>query len=54
MYKQYTLKEVKNKYGRLVEYKIIESNCKSNKIEMVFIRNNGTYAGTDIIKYPLK
>lgn len=54
MYKQYTLKEVKNKYGRLVEYKIIESNCKSNKIEMVFIRNNGTYAGTDIIKYPFK
>ena len=25
-----------------------------NKVEMVFTRKNGSYAGTDIIKYPFK
>lgn len=29
-YKQYILKKVKNKYGKLVEYKVIESNSKNN------------------------
>lgn len=53
-YKYYILEEVKNKYGKLVEYKIIESNSKRNRVEMVFARKNGTYSGTDIIKYPLK
>lgn len=53
-YKRYILEEVKNKYGKLVEYKIIENNYKHNKIEMVFTRNDGTYSGTDIIRYPFK
>lgn len=53
-YKQYILKEVKNKYGKLVEYKVIESQSRNNKIQMVFIRKDGTYSGTDIIKYPFK
>ena len=53
-YKCYVLEEVKNKYGKLVEYKIIENNSKYNKIEMVFTRKDGTYSGTDIIKYPFK
>lgn len=53
-YKQYTLEEVKNKYGKLVEYKIKENNSKRNKVEMVFTRKDGTYSGTDIIKYPFK
>lgn len=53
-YKQYILKEVKNKYGKLVEYKVIESKSRNNKIQMVFTRKDGTYAGTDIIKYPFK
>ena len=53
-YKRYILKEVKNKYGKLVEYKIIESKSRNNKIQMVFTRKDGTYAGTDIIKYPFK
>lgn len=53
-YKQYILKEVKNKYGKLVEYKVIESRSKHNKIQMVFTRRDGTYSGTDIIKYPFK
>ncbi len=53
-YKRYILEEVKNKYGKLVEYKIIENNSKRNKVEMVFTRNNGTYSGTDVIRYPFK
>lgn len=53
-YKRYTLKEIKNKYGKLVEYKVIESQSRNNKIQMVFTRNDGTYSGTDIIKYPFK
>ena len=53
-YKRFILKEVKNKYGKLVEYKVIESKSRNNNIQMVFTRKDGTYAGTDIIKYPFK
>ena len=53
-YKKYALKEVKNKYGKLVEYKIVESNSRHNKVDMVFTRKDGIYSGTDIIKYPFK
>ena len=53
-YKSYVLEEVKNKYGKLVEYKIIGSNSKHNRVEMVFTRKDGTYSGTDIVKYPFK
>ena len=53
-YKRYILKEVKNKYGKLVEYKVIGSKSRNNKIQMVFTRKDGTYSGTDIIKYPFK
>ena len=53
-YKRYILKEVKNKYGKLVEYKVIERQSRNNKIQMVFTRKDGTYSGTDIIKYPFK
>ncbi len=53
-YKYYILEEFKNKYGKLVEYKIIKSNSKCNRVEMVFTRKDGTYSGTDIIKYPFK
>lgn len=53
-YKRYILKEVKNKYGKLVEYRILESNSRRNKVDMVFTRKDGTYSGTDIVKYPFK
>lgn len=53
-YKRYILKEVKNKYGKVVEYKVIENQSRNNKIQMVFTRNDGTYSVTDIIKYPFK
>ena len=53
-YKRYILEKVRNKYGKLVEYKIIENNSKRNKVEMVFTRKDGTYSGTDITRYPFK
>ena len=53
-YKRYILKEIKNKYGRLVEYKVIQSSSKHNGVEMVFTRKDGAYSGTDIIRYPFK
>lgn len=54
-YKKYYLEEIKNKYGKIIEYKIIESKYRrKNNIEMVFTRKDGTYSGTDIIKYPFK
>lgn len=39
-YKYYHLEQVKNKYGKLIEYKIIEGNNKKN-IEMVFVKKMG-------------
>ena len=53
-YKRYILEEVKNKFGKLVEYKIVKSNSKYNRVEMVFTRKDGKYSGTDIVKYPFK
>lgn len=53
-YKNYTLERINNKYGKLVEYVIVKSKNKRDKIEMVFTRKDGTYSGTDIIKYPFK
>ena len=53
-YKAYYLKTIKNKYGKIVEYKIAEGKSKCNNANMVFTRKNGTYSGTDISKYPFK
>ena len=54
MYKYYSLKEIKNKYGKVVEYVIAESKVRKDKVDMVFTKNDGTYSGTDVIKYPFK
>ena len=54
-YKKYYLEKIKNKYGKIVEYKIIESKYKrKNNVEMVFTKKDGTYSGTDVIRYPFK
>ena len=54
-YKKYELEPIKNRYGKINEYKVIESKYKNlNSVEMVFTKNNGLYVGTDIIKYPFK
>lgn len=54
-YKKYELEPIKNKYGKINEYKIVENKHKNlNSVEMVFTKNNGLYVGTDIIRYPFK
>ena len=53
-YKKYSLKNIKNKYGKLVEYAIVESKAKEDRVDMVFTKLNGSYSGTDVIKYPFK
>ena len=54
-YKKYALEPIKNKYGKITEYQIVESKYKKkNNVEMVFTRKNGRFVGTDIIKYPFK
>ena len=53
-YKKYYLEQVKNKYGKLIEYKIIEGKNKKKNVEMVFVKKDGAYMGTDIIKYPYR
>ena len=53
-YKKYSLEKIKNKYGKVVEYVIAESRVRKDKLDMVFTKNDGTYSGTDVIKYPFK
>ena len=53
-YKYYSLKEIKNKYGKVVEYVIVETKSKIDMVDMVFTKRNGLYSGTDVIKYPFK
>ena len=53
-YKQYIIEEVRNKYGKLIEYKVVENNSKRNRVKMVFTRKDGTYSGKDIFKYPFR
>lgn len=53
-YKYYSLKEIKNKYGKVIEYVIVESRSKKDRLDMVFTKRNGLYSGTDVIKYPFK
>lgn len=51
-YKQYVLEEVRNKYDKLIEYKVVENTSKHNRVKIVFTRKDGTYSGTDMIKDP--
>ena len=56
-YYDYYLEEVKNKYGKVVENRIIELKYKSKKkekINLVFVKDNGRYIGTDLIRYPYR
>ena len=53
-YKQYVLEEVRNKYGKLIEYKVVENNSKRNRVKMAFTKKDGIYSGKDIVKYPFR
>ena len=53
-YKYYHLEDVVNEYGKIVDKRIVINKQNEEKINLVFIREDGTYVGTDIIKYPYK
>ena len=56
-YQYYHLEDVKNKYGKIVEYRVIKTTRKSKSFKMldfVFRKDNGIFSGTDIVKYPYK
>lgn len=56
-YHYYHLEEVKNSYGKVIEYRIVENEnhlLTLNTLNLVFTRKNGLYSGTDITRYPYK
>ncbi len=53
-YKYYHLENVINEYGKIVDKRIVINKQNEEKINLVFTREDGTYVGTDIIKYPYK
>ena len=54
-YNYYHIEEVKNEYGKVIENRIVlNKNCGENNLDLVFVRDNGTYSGTDLLRYPFK
>lgn len=56
-YKSYHKEEVKNEFGKIIEYRIVEDKdnvISINNINLVFTKVDGQYVGTDITKYPFK
>ena len=54
-YHYYHLEGVKNKHGKVIEYRFVETNKKCKKmyhLDLVFTKRDGTYIDTDIVKYP--
>ena len=56
-YHKYYLEQVKNKYGKVVEFRIVELRHKSKNrqnVDLVFVNKDGLFSGTDVIRYPFK
>ncbi len=56
-YHNYYLEEIKNKYGKIIEYKIVDLKHKSKnreQVSLVFTKKDGKYSGTDLLRYPFK
>ena len=54
-YKYYHIEEVKNEYGKVIEHRIVlNKTCGENILDLVFVRDNGTYSRTDLLRYPFK
>ena len=55
-YKYYHIEEVRNEYGKVVENRIVINKNESEyeNINLVFTKPDGTYTGTDLIRYPFK
>lgn len=54
-YNYYHIEDVKNEYGKVIEKRIVlNKNCGEKNLNLVFVRDNGTYSGTDLLRYPFK
>lgn len=53
-YKYYHLEDVINEYGKIIEKRIVINKSTEKKLDLVFTKEDGTYSGTDITKYPYK
>lgn len=55
-YKYYHIEEVTNDYGKVKEFRIVinSKNKKYENVNLIFTREDGSYLGTDITKYPFK
>ena len=56
-YNYYHIEDVVNEYDKKSEQRIVKSSLsdiKSQKIELVFVKEDGTYVGTDLINYLFK
>lgn len=54
-YYKYYLEAIRNKYGKICEYRVVENKRRiKNAVDFVFARINGRYVGTDIVRYPYK
>lgn len=54
-YHYYHIEDVKNEYGKTVEHRIVENDnnlLRIDTLNLVFTQDDGTFSGTDIIKYP--
>lgn len=54
-YKRYHLEDVKNEYGKTIEKRIVQNNnnvFSIDTVNLVFVKEDGTYVGTDIVRYP--
>ena len=53
-YIYYHLEDVRNEYGITKEKRIVKNTSDEEKINLVFTKENGSYSGTDSIRYPYK
>ena len=54
-YAYYNLEDVVNRAGKVVEHRIVRNEIKTDdSLNLVFTREDGTYIGTDVTKYPYK
>ena len=55
-YNYYHIENVINEHGKVIEYRIVknENNNKNDILDLVFTKEDGTYLGTDITRYPYK
>lgn len=53
-YTYYHIEDVTNEYGKVIAQRIVKNVNNEKIINLVFTKENGTYLGTDITRYPFK